>query len=37
MSAGEGGILSTNDINLFITILNDHGRDKEDPEHKIFG
>ena len=38
MSTGEGGILSTNDINLFkkATILNDHGRDKEDPEHKIF-
>ena len=38
MSTGEGGILVTNDHGIFenASILNDHGRNSNDPEHKMF-
>jgi perosamine synthetase len=38
MSTGEGGILVTNDRKVFenASILNDHGRNPNDPEHKMF-
>ena len=38
MTTGEGGILVTNNKEIFekAGILNDHGRNKKDPEHKLF-
>lgn len=38
MSTGEGGILVTNDKDVFekASVLNDHGRNSKDPEHKMF-
>jgi perosamine synthetase len=38
MSTGEGGMLVTNDIDIFekASVLNDHGRNAKDPEHKLF-
>ena len=38
ISTGEGGVLVTNDKDVFekASILNDHGRNAKDPEHKIF-
>lgn len=38
MSTGEGGILVTDDEDLShkVRVLNDHGRDARDPEHKTF-
>jgi len=38
MTTGEGGILVTNDINIYekAKILNDHGRNPRDPDNKMF-
>lgn len=38
MTTGEGGILVTNDENVFekAKILNDHGRNPKDPDNKMF-
>ena len=38
LSTGEGGILVTNDklIHEKAKVLNDHGRDASDPQHKMF-
>jgi len=38
MTTGEGGILVTDDENIFekVKVLNDHGRDPKDPENKMF-
>ncbi len=38
LSTGEGGILTTNNVDVFkkAKILNDHGRNPEDPDHKTF-
>jgi len=38
LSTGEGGILVTNNENLYekAKILNDHGRNIQDPENKMF-
>ena len=38
LSTGEGGILMTNDIAIYkkAKVLNDHGRNPDDPENKMF-
>jgi perosamine synthetase len=38
LSTGEGGILVTNESNIYnkAKILNDHGRNPNDPENKVF-
>lgn len=38
MTTGEGGILVTNDTDVYerAKVLNDHGRNPKDPEHKMF-
>lgn len=38
LSTGEGGILMTNDTALYkkAKVLNDHGRNPDDPENKMF-
>jgi perosamine synthetase len=38
VSTGEGGILVTNDQDIYekAKVLNDHGRNLKDPDHKMF-
>lgn len=38
MSTGEGGAIITNDYSIYekVKILNDHGRNPNDPDHKVF-
>lgn len=38
MSTGEGGVLVTNDTEVLelASILNDHGQNSKDPDHKLF-